>query len=90
MTTSYGQDDTIQINVADNGKGIEEKVKARIFEPFYTTKRGGTGLGLSIVNNIVQAYGGEIIVESEMGEGTSFMAKFPIRTKKLGNKGGLK
>lgn len=88
VTTSYGQDDTIEIAVADNGRGIEEKVRARIFEPFYTTKRGGTGLGLSIVNNIVQAYGGEIVVESKKGEGTSFLAKFPVRTGKLGSKGG--
>ena len=74
--------------MADDGKGIDEKVTARIFEPFYTTKKGGTGLGLSIVNNIVQAYGGEIVVESKKGEGTSFLAKFPVRTGKLGSKGG--
>jgi len=88
ITTLYGHDDAIQISIEDNGKGMAEKEKARIFEPFFTTKEGGTGLGLSIVNNIVQAYGGKIVVETRKEIGTRFLVKFPVRIGKTRGKKG--
>ncbi len=71
--------DTI-LKIKDNGIGIEESVRRKIFEPFYTSKRGsgGSGLGLSIVSNIVkQKLNGEIEVHSELGKGTEFVIRFP-------------
>ena len=65
----------------DNGKGIEEKIKQRIFDPFVTTKRGegGSGLGLHLVYNLItQALGGNITVESELGQGATFNINFPV------------
>jgi signal transduction histidine kinase len=69
----------IAIEVADNGAGIAPNVLARIFEPYFSTKaRGkGTGLGLATVHGIVQHAGGDILVESHLGEGTTFRIFLP-------------
>ena len=63
----------------DNGNGIPDQIKDKIFEPFYTTKKvgKGTGLGVSISYGIVQDYKGTIEIESELGKGTTFTLKFP-------------
>jgi PAS domain S-box-containing protein len=73
------QDNRVLFEVEDSGHGITEEVRARIFDPFYTTKPvgKGTGLGLSIVRGIVQAHGGEIFVESEVNQGTTISIFLP-------------
>lgn len=68
------------INFHDNGIGIEEKIKQKIFDPFVTTKRGegGSGLGMHLVYNLVtQALNGQINVISELGQGATFNISFP-------------
>jgi len=67
------------IEVADSGGGIPPAVLARIFEPYFSTKaRGkGTGLGLATVHGIVQHAGGDIVVESQLGQGTTFRIFLP-------------
>jgi PAS domain S-box-containing protein len=74
----------VAARVRDDGPGMEPDVKRRIFEPFFTTKRDGTGtgLGLSIVQGIVSRHGGAISVESEPGEGTTFMVVLPTEPGK--------
>jgi two-component system, OmpR family, phosphate regulon sensor histidine kinase PhoR len=73
----------ILIRVQDHGSGIERKHLDRIFERFYrvdksrSRKLGGTGLGLAIVKHIVQAHGGRVSVESQMGEGSTFTLHLP-------------
>jgi len=64
-----------KISIQDNGNGIPEKIRDKIFQPFFTTKPtgSGTGLGLSLAYDIVKAHGGEIKVESKEGEGTIFI-----------------
>lgn len=61
-----------KIKIADNGKGISEEEKEKIFEPYFTTKSSGTGLGLAMVKNILNEFGAEINFESKLGEGTVF------------------
>lgn len=71
----------IEIVVADNGNGIPEEIKDKIFQPFFTTKPTGkgTGLGLSLSYDIVKAHGGELRVESIRGEGTEFKIELSLK-----------
>lgn len=71
----------IIVSIKDNGKGMSEETKAKIFQPFFTTKPTGegTGLGLSLAYDIVvKGHGGTLEVESKEGFGTTFMIKLPI------------
>jgi two-component system, NtrC family, sensor kinase len=73
--------DKIKISVRDNGTGIPQEVKDKIFQPFYTTKPTGegTGLGLSLSYDIItKAHDGEITVESREGEGAEFTVILPV------------
>ncbi|WP_027717578.1 ATP-binding protein [Desulfovirgula thermocuniculi] len=65
------------LSVADTGCGIPKENLVHLFEPFYTTKPKGTGLGLAIAYEIIQAHGGQIEVESEVGRGTKFTIYLP-------------
>lgn len=72
----------VVVSVADTGRGISEDDISRIFEPFYTTRRGtgGTGLGLAIARTLVTRGGGRIEVESQPGRGTTFRVRLPACT----------
>lgn len=61
----------VALEVNDNGPGMSQETMDQVFIPFYTTKRGGSGIGLTLCKQIVRAHGGQILVESEPGEGTS-------------------
>ena len=71
------EEDLIKITVADNGKGIPDDFKDKIFEPKFTTKTSGMGLGLGMVKNIVETYQGNITFTSQTGKGTVFTVTFP-------------
>ena len=68
---------SLQIQIQDNGPGIDESTKQRLFEPFYTTKVRGTGLGLAVVDSVVRAHSGSIHCESKIGTGTLFTMLLP-------------
>jgi signal transduction histidine kinase len=70
----------IEISVADNGGGISQKVRDKIFQPFFTTKPTGqgTGLGLSLSYDILKAHGGKVELETAEGEGCNFTVILPI------------
>ncbi len=78
--TTKNLGDLIEISVMDNGNGIPEEIKKKIFQPFFTTKPTGegTGLGLSLSYDIVKAHGGELKVETKEGEGSQFIIQIPI------------
>jgi signal transduction histidine kinase len=78
--------DKVEISVKDNGNGIPETIKDKIFQPFFTTKPTGqgTGLGLSLAYDIVtKGHGGNLAVESTPGSGTSFVIQFPTNEANL-------
>jgi C4-dicarboxylate-specific signal transduction histidine kinase len=80
-TASSG--DSVIIEIQDTGAGISSENMKQIFKPFFTTKKTGEGhgLGLSICQQIVRAYGGEIIVESKLGRGTRMKVQIPLGAK---------
>ena len=69
--------DNVCISVCDNGQGITEENREKIFEPKFTTKSSGMGLGLAMVKNIVETYKGSINFTSKPGKGTIFKVRFP-------------
>jgi two-component system, NtrC family, sensor kinase len=77
---TWAESTAIFIAIADSGCGIPQQNLKKIFEPFFTTKEvgKGTGLGLSITYEIIQKHGGEITVESEPGQGTTFLIRLPV------------
>lgn len=78
----------VLFEVTDNGSGISEADRARIFEIFYSTRRGGTGLGLAIAERVARAHGGEIQFESELGSGTTFRVALPLASAPAGARSG--
>ena len=68
---------SINIKISDNGSGVEEIYKTRIFEPKFTTKSSGMGLGLSMVSSIVKSFNGTIDFETKKNIGTTFSLTFP-------------
>jgi two-component system, NtrC family, nitrogen regulation sensor histidine kinase NtrY len=72
------QDHSVTIIIRDNGPGIDEELKERIFSPSFTTKSTGSGLGLAIVKSIMESLGGRVWFESEKGLGTAFYLDFEL------------
>ncbi len=77
MTVEQKDLANLQIQISDDGMGINESEKQRLFEPFYTTKSKGTGLGLAVVDSVVRAHSGSIQCKSEKGVGTTFFILLP-------------
>ena len=83
LETALTDSNFIEMRVTDNGPGMTEDVQAKIFEPFFTTKVAGqgTGLGLSVSYGIIKDHGGDILIESAPGEGTSFIINIPVNNR---------
>jgi PAS domain S-box-containing protein len=81
MVRTEKENDEVCIHVQDTGVGIPEPIRNKVFEAFFTTKQKvkGVGLGLSVCYGIVKDHGGEIRVESEEGEGTTFIISLPVQ-----------
>jgi signal transduction histidine kinase len=78
LTLFLGRRDMVTLEVRDEGAGIPADQLESIFHPFFTTKEQGTGLGLSLVHQMVVEHGGEISVESQVGQGTVFRVLLPV------------
>jgi len=79
ISTQPQTDEWVEMRITDTGIGMTEEVKKRIFDPFFTTKGvTNSGLGMSVSFGIVKRHGGEILIESEVGKGTSFIIHLPI------------
>ena len=81
ITSRRRDEDYVSITVTDSGCGIPQENLDKIRDPFFTTKEvgTGTGLGLSIVDEIVRSHGGELLIESEVGKGSSFTIVLPVK-----------
>ncbi len=69
---------TLQVSIQDTGSGISPENLSHVFDPFFTTKSQGTGLGLSVAHGIIQEHSGCIDIQSEVGQGTTFILTFPV------------
>lgn len=79
VTTGFDAEQaSVFIKVKDTGEGIAPQIKDRIFTPFFTTKEKGTGLGLSVVLRLVGNWGGKVLVDSTLGEGSTFTLLLPL------------
>jgi two-component system sensor histidine kinase FlrB len=70
----------VDLVVVDNGPGVEDLLREKIFEPFYTSRAKGTGLGLAVVRSIAEAHGGTAWVKSIVGHGSQFGIRLPLMT----------
>ena len=77
-TACEGAPDEVVVTFADTGPGMSPDVLSQLFEPFFSTKSEGVGLGLFVSQNIIREHGGRIEVESEMGQGSTFMVRLPL------------
>jgi two-component system sensor histidine kinase HydH len=77
VTTRAGENGVAEFAVADDGPGVPEKDRGRIFDRFVTTRPGGTGLGLSTSREIAEAHGGSLTLAETPGGGATFVARLP-------------
>ena len=77
VVRTYLTPEGVALDLIDNGPGLDEPTRGRIFEAFFSTRSGGSGLGLPTARKIVEAHGGRIDVLSELGHGTQFTIKLP-------------
>jgi two-component system, NtrC family, sensor histidine kinase HydH len=75
---TYGTPEGVALDLIDTGCGMDPDTQSRVFDAFFSTKRGGSGLGLPTVRKIIHAHGGDISFQSEPARGTQFTIKLPI------------
>ena len=78
---TLGDDESVQVDIADTGVGIPPEKLERIFDPYYTTKKSGSGLGLATTKRIIEDHGGTISCHSEVGKGTNFAIRLPLGSR---------
>lgn len=78
ISTAINQVEQCEITFRDTGTGIEATTLERVLEPFFTTKPDGTGLGLAITKKIIESHGGTLMVESDLGSGTTVTVRLPL------------
>ena len=70
--------DVVLLEVRDNGPGVSDEDKHRLFEPYFSTKKSGTGLGLAIANTVVSDHGGQIRISDNIPTGAIFTVELPL------------
>jgi signal transduction histidine kinase len=73
----------INVTFSDTGGGMTQETMARVFEPYFTTKKGGSGLGLMITQRIIRAHGGEVVLESDPGKGLRITLRLPRHDRQV-------
>lgn len=83
-TTAFRDNGSVIVRISDNGEGIPEGVKGRLFQPFHSSKPNGTGLGLFAAKHILEMHQGSVEVESREGQGTSVTVRLPAAPHEKG------
>lgn len=78
IVARHGVCETVEIAVIDNGSGVPENIREKLFKPFFTTRSDGTGLGLAVVQAVARAHGGNVRLESNEGGGSQFIVQVPL------------
>ena len=78
LARTYTTANAVALDLIDTGCGMDDKAILHIFEPFYSSKHDGSGLGLPTAKKIIEAHGGRIALQSEVGQGTKFVLEFPM------------
>lgn len=78
LARTYATQTTVALDLIDTGCGMDHNAVMHIFEPFYSSKHEGSGLGLPTAKKIIEAHGGRISLQSEVGQGTKFVLEFPM------------
>jgi two-component system, NtrC family, sensor histidine kinase HydH len=78
VVRTYHTAEGVALDLIDTGCGMDENTRAQVFNAFFSTKRGGSGLGLPLAKKIIEAHGGSIALQSEVGHGTQFTIKLPV------------
>jgi signal transduction histidine kinase len=78
VVRTISRNDNVALYLIDTGCGMDERTAAQMFDAFFSTKPGGSGLGLPTTAKIIEAHGGRITVESEVGRGTQFTVELPV------------
>lgn len=81
--SAHADDDDVYLLFADTGAGIDQESMARLFQPYFSTKKGGHGLGMMICQRIMREHGGKIGIDSHKGKGTVVSLQFPRKNKKV-------
>lgn len=84
VRTAAERGDVVVVSLIDTGVGMDERTASRMFETFFSTKPGGSGLGLPTTQKIVEAHGGRIGVQSEVGRGTQITIELPVPARLVG------
>lgn len=82
IITSVETERGLELEIADNGPGLDEEAQQRLFEPFFTTKSDGTGLGLAIVYRVAEAHGGDVVAANCAEGGAAFTIRIPRRSER--------
>ncbi len=85
VVRTYGLADGVALDLIDTGCGMDEQTRLQIFDAFFSTKRGGSGLGLPTARKIIEAHGGSITLQSELGHGSQFTIKLPMPARLAGD-----
>jgi len=88
VVRTYGTADGVALDLIDTGCGMNEETRSQIFDAFFSTKRGGSGLGLPTARKIVEAHGGLIALQSELGHGSQFTIRLPMPARLSGGVAG--
>lgn len=81
VVRTYGTADGVALDLIDTGSGMDEQTRAKVFDAFFSTKRGGSGLGLPTTRKIIEGHGGAMLLQSEVGRGTQVTLKLPVLTR---------